>query len=321
MSRCFNFLLRCVQFYSIFYGLTYIYIDFKNSLVKFNIYIKIYVYSINFIYSGIMIYFLITTINSLYNDERIMVLKYVHLFLYVIRIFIIYSLVSLRIKEEKSIKKWLHNLSEISSYETTKIITILIILIMFAHNFYNLHKSVNYAINGEWLRALNACAECFSFNIHHYVMLHHGFLINYINGCFSKLNTELKTVKVQEPFADIYIKFSQILEEVNTINSSIICSVFLSKLMEISFNLFLIFALMCNLTSYKLPLLLETCIFNIFFVDIFLYFLICENLDRTCKETGKILKEYSVMSKNWEVCIVKFIFCFSLNNKFLLFTG
>lgn len=314
MSCLYNFLIRFIQIYGITLGFTYVYVDIENSLVKFYTSLKIYVYFINIITYGMVIVHLILTLMYEFNYAEIDMGQSIFIMTYLTSMCLFLNLILLRIREEQGVKKWsdiIPSLQKIyfdkftytrDNQSITKV-AVINFLIIFAHNMYNLYNVLFYLFDDfDIWNGLASSLSIFFIDLPHYILLHHGFILLYINDNFSKLNDLLKHGHMIQSFVNIYLKFSLLLQEVNSIYGSTIFIILLSQIVPISLfgygTIELLYGDIILTTEHLVELIID--IFLIF--NMFLYSFICEQIYGTSEDTGRILKNYSTRAQNSEVC-------------------
>lgn len=313
MTRLYNLLLRLIQYFNIFYGFTYIYIDIENLKVKYSIYIKIYVYCINLIQAFITIsYFLESLKYTAVFLKSNTLMEILFLITFIIRFLIFLGLLWFRIQEEKYIKKWfkLFKTLQITSYDkmpkksrnnTMKKAQIFCILIIFLHALYTGHKILPALLFCDWRDISLLYTNNFFIALEKCILFHHSFILSYINFNFLQLNNQLKNQKLQIDFFNIYRKFSLILKQVNRIYGSLIFSVLFCQIIGIASFAYTIFLYIINNNLVNYTDYIEPCIMIMLSFNNFLYFLICNEVSKTTIETGGIIKEYTGNKLNQEV--------------------
>lgn len=311
---CFiKFLLNFIQYHYMFYGFSYMYIDIGKCKVKFSVYMKIYVYFLNLIYSILSIYILMGTLiqtEIYFNVDSIMEIS--NNILQFARLFIFMGLIFLRIKEERLLKKWLKLFSHLQTTyfdqqsqltldTTAERFQIVNILLIFLLGYYNIYDITSELLNEKWSSFWQKSLYTIYPLMENYIMIHHIFILCCLKKCYSKLNNELKSGKIRNSFARIYIDTSFLLREVNILNGPIIFLVILSQLVQIPLNAHIQFEyFVMNGAIFIFDYLLLLFIMSLA-LNIFLYFLICDQLYKTIKETGEILRLYDAKNENHQV--------------------
>lgn len=302
MTSLYKFLLDCVQYYSIFLGLNYMYIDINKRQIIFNKNVKIYVYFINILYGALLIYRLITSVIS-YLKEGITVSwnSYIELIFYTIRIYIFVSLIFSRSREEKALKMYLKILQSnyFDSFEML-IKLLVMILIIFCNGFYVVYIAYPSIAERKFWTLFEHIAKYIETTMRHFILFHHSFILCYINHGIIKLNNQLQTLEVQESLADVYIKLTLILQQINRIFTPTILGVMLYLIFEITLSLFETIVVFIE-DAIHLQYILEYSAEYIFLSDIILYFVICDRIYKTGKETEQILRAYNLKQNNKEV--------------------
>ncbi|KAM7343899.1 uncharacterized protein ACRADG_010798 [Cochliomyia hominivorax] len=311
-----NWLLYFALYYGIFFGYSYVYINIEKRLVKFYRSVKIYVYFVNSFYVLLLIFYTAEDLKGTFFEHENSVLSYAYNIMYIIRFFMYAGVIWLRIKEENALKKWfglIHSLQltyfdkiSLSSNENdTKGVLNLNILVLFAYNICVLYNLSQYPVREQWRFFLELSIQHYFISMQYYVLLHHALTLCYIKNCFSKLNQQLEYGQVLVPFADIYFKLSALLEEVNIINGPLIFIVIFLLLLINSFSILTAAEILVNYnTLYLYEYLFDLIVFIIFCLGIFLYFMICELVYRTTKDTARVLITYTAREQNHEVEII-----------------
>lgn len=326
MTCLINLLLYSIQYYGIFYGFTFAYVDIKRNIIKLPKFLKYYKNCVNLIYAAISIYFVIRRTNfTLYRSKD--VLSYFFAIVYYIQIFILLRLILLHLREEKAIKKWFKTFTKLliisqfnkitllSMNKTIKYVQILSIILIFILSFYSVYMLIMTLIYEKLYKLLDACIIDYLIIMEYYILLKHSFILSYIGNCFSSLNNKMRNGQLRESFGKIYFQLSLILQEVNILNGTFILCVLVSQILQISLNVINMFETMLYMHSLN-----ET--FNVFSIipciiviqstNIFLYFKICDHVCRTTRKTGRIMIEYYLDKENSEVCTY-------FNDQFLIF--
>lgn len=316
MSGFSNFLLRLPSYYSIFFGFSYSYVDYENRQLKSCFYLKVYVYLINLIYSGQILYYTVDNFGyeMLYNENSIISSAYIIINL--LDLIIFGNLIITRFKQDKKFEEYqkilrpLHieyfdKLTYIPINETSKVLIIINILSLGTQTFCVILILVPHLFKDQLFNIMDICLQHYLLAMQQYILLQHAFILSYFNYCYSKLNTKLQYFLIQETYAQIYIKISLILQKINNHNEVLIFLVLISLFLKISLYLYgtILFAyeIHSNFSKYSYDFILELNIFIFLCINIFLYFLICERLCETTKESRRILMDYNVQSCNQEV--------------------
>lgn len=311
MSCRSNWHWRFLQYYCIFFGFTYTYVDIENRQVKFRKFVKIYVYIINLLFLFILYYFL-STIHFLFNFGYNNAFDYVYYLLDLAGIFVLVYFFVLRIKEENTINKWLDIFSLQQTRYFDKIVDISIdrnslrnsmftFIIIIVYNFYTIFVSLPDLVDGEWSVLLQSCVPNIYIILQHHVLLQHGLILCYINYCFSQLNNQLQYGRVHAQFVRIHVYVSLLLEEMNEIYGPIIFCILFSQIITIGFIIHGFIELALDDSLLLRDNLLELLSVFCLSINIILYFLICERLHKTTTHTGQILMEYIANETNEEV--------------------
>lgn len=314
MQVLYNFLLHLYQFYSIIFGYTYIFIDFEKRIMKFYLFLKIYVHFVNVLYALILIHYIADFIiyegNTYANADDMT--EGIFMIFNLTRLCILIGLIILRIKEEMIYKKW-HNLYQIyfdklipkiTLDKSIEILLSLNILIMFVVGILKSYELIDYIIEYDIFEVDNIICTLTFTAIEHHIMFHHNFLLSYFTNGFIKLNNQLRNEQDLKTFLQSYVKISMLLEQFNILNGPFILVVLFSQLIGISINIcaMIHFLLMLNLLMTKQ--VMQTFTLFIITVNIILYFVLCDRLYRTIKETDEILMEYCARQLNPEVLLL-----------------
>lgn len=253
MSRLYKLLLSIVNFYAIFFGLSYTYVNFEKRLVIFYTFLKIYVYFINLIYAAFLLY--INIKYPIYELRKTTSFGTMELFMIIEnsgRIFALIFLISMRLEKEKFFKKWRKLFSTfqneyfdkiecITTDKITERIQIFNILLILIHCSYGIWRVILHLYYGGWLEVLEECPFIFFGAMENYIMFHHSLVLSFIAKWFAKLNYQLKNEELHENCINIYLKLDFLLEKVNYMNSKVIFAVLSTQLVQIALYLFLLF--------------------------------------------------------------------------------
>lgn len=320
MSCLRNFLLYLFQLYSIFNGFSYIY--FNKVTMKLYMCVKIYVYSVNIIYTVLIIHFylkyLTVLIRSFRNDFNSDCL---YIILYFFRILNFIGFVWLRKKEEISLKKcfkiclilwktYYNKLSNISVDIIMEILKFINIFVIFIHAIYIFYKIIMEVYFSNWPDVIDSLSNNFFIAIENYIMLHHSLILSYMNNCFAIINYQLKYENILQPFANIYLQLAGLLKEINILKGPLIIAVLICQLMHISLNAYNMFLFILSIII-KSDLLfeeyIEAFIIIILSNNVILYFVICDRVYRTLRKLDATLLEYNLKKHNHEVCTLAII--------------
>lgn len=160
-------------------------------------------------------------------------------------------------------------------------------LLILIWSSYQLWFFIKNLIDNFWADVIRAFIRILNSWLSHSIICHHGFVLCYFNNIFSKLNQQLESDEVQKDFTNIYIQISKILKEFNVIIGPIIFIMLSFLLMKHSFHI-------CHLIQYWIndeinlfAALIYDFIFEILqYIDILLYFLICEWIERSTNYKG-----------------------------------
>lgn len=305
-----NTLVRLFQYYGIYFGYTYIYIDIKNRQLKFYIIAKVYVYLINFMALVWSIEEVKSSID-LYSIE--LAISFLLIIVDLTDLFTIYFLLLLHIKVEKFYKKFqkiyeplLNLYFQRGTYltdfnKTTRIILILQIFLIF---IFTINTSYNLFIRfniGSWNGAKTFYFINLFSGLSHCILFYHGLILNYFNNILLKLNYQLQHEEIGKSYCKIYTQIFLQQQHVSKIFSPVILSVLLKLLMSIAFYMFGVFTNIIEVSYISYDNLINTSAKLLEFVNIFAYFLICERVSETRKSTGIILMEYNNRKENLQV--------------------
>lgn len=317
MSCLFKYILYLYQFYSIFFGFSYAFVNIEKRLVKFYTLVKIYVTFINIIYTVILIFFIIK------NSEGILlhltgnnsVKEIIFITQNFTRLYLIIGLFVLRFKEEKAFKeiylwqiKYIDQRSHSSDNDKfTEIIQSSYIIILFIHGYMTVNGIVSNVIYGAWMHLILHVSFNIFMAMELNVIFHHCLILTYINNLFCKINYQLENEVIPEMLNNIYFKISMLLKYVNNINGPFILAVLLSQTLAIVFYINTINLLIRQTQIYLHGGLTFSILLLLISFNIVLYFLMCDRFCSTICKTGEILKEYIAKIQNSEV--ISYILC------------
>lgn len=234
----------------------------------------------------------------------------------VTRLGILIGLIVVRLKEEMVYKKWYNTYETfLDKYifnttlnKTTEIIQILNILIIFVSGVYYIHKVIDSLLANYTFKNVNANVVDIFTIVEMFIMFHHNFILNYMAKGFAKLNNHLKTAQELTTFPMMYLKLSKLLEQVNILNGPLIFLVLFAQLIDIAIYIRTMFQFLPVINTLPFVNILSIPMLFIISTNFILYFVLCDRLYRTTKETGEILKEYNAEQFNSEVGIFNLIF-------------
>lgn len=301
-------LFKIFQYFEIFFGFTYAYVDFKKREVKFYLCIKIYFYLFNF-YS---IYQSILNFKLYYISEILNLGSYIKFPTAASPICIFLGRMILCIKEEQFYKKVIVKnylplqriyFEQLENLNAEKSVQLELIVQMFAIFIFNIYKCVEgsvFLIRGYWKPAVHFYAQALLAIQPHCILWYHGFILCYINYVLKNLNKQLQNRQIYESFAKIYIKTLLLLHQVNNMYSPIIFVVLIQLLMK---HATCVYGLYCFTfgDSYFNLALLEIGGQFMEYISIYMYYLICEKLSNTIKNLGQIMLENIIWKENQEV--------------------
>ncbi|XP_065367019.1 putative gustatory receptor 22b [Calliphora vicina] len=314
MTCCSNWLLRLALCHGIFVGFTTIYIDIDRRLVKSYTSVKIFVYFKNLLYAFVMICYLMDSFDLGSFDNDSPVISFAFIATHASRSLLFVVVIMLRIKGDKALKKWLKillvlqteyfdKLPDTSVDKNIKNVLTLNIILVSANILGTTISLVPALIKGDFWSLMDVYLQSYLMDMQHYIMLHHGFILCYLNNLFSKLNNQLHSKRVEPCLASIYFQLTMLLQQVNVIYGPAIFTILLCLLLTISIFGYGIIIFM-NLINYEIFIYqyLLTCSAMILLcIDMYLYFLICDRVYETSRETQRILLEFSTGQKNQEV--------------------
>lgn len=226
MFCLYNWLFRFYQYYGIFSGFTYSYIDIRKRQVKFYTWARMYACILNIIMlygciNGIIASYLML---KYYSD---IVISLIYFTQYITRLLIIVLHGFARFKEEQFIKKeceTLENLTKMSVDKKAENIIILKMLLIFIWSIFQWRDCITCLIDGYWQEAFNSYIRNLLSCLPHYTLCYHSLVLCYFHNQFITLNNQLECDQVQKQFANIYKRISLILLQVNAIiGSTIFC--------------------------------------------------------------------------------------------------
>ncbi|KAI8119519.1 hypothetical protein CVS40_8915 [Lucilia cuprina] len=287
-----NWLLRLTFCHGFLTNFSTAYIDFNGRLVKLFFLVKIFVYLQEFCFIAYEIHIFPTGYQLRKSVSIGEVLNFYAM--HFCRVFFSIIFLLWRIKGDRAyIKclesldemqtKYFDNLQQTTNDKTMKIYLILNIIIVNINNWYG--------------------------SIIHNALLHHAIALYCVNNCYTKLNNELQHNRAEPPLGKIYVKLSFLFKQVNIIFGPIIfgvllCLLFLNALFCHSFVLDITrFGFVIVFDSLKW----ELSVFIFYYIDMCLYYLICDRLRKTLIETDRITLEYISRNRNYEVEIFNLI--------------
>ncbi|KAM7343847.1 uncharacterized protein ACRADG_010757 [Cochliomyia hominivorax] len=313
MSRLSNFFVRFALYYGIFLGLTYIYVDIHKRRVKCYKFVKFYVYFINLFYISMQLCAFLESLSYIFFFNTNAVKSYAYDILQIAPFFVFASLMWFRFKEENALEKlykiilplqltYFDKIPFKTDSTAVEIVLSFKILILVGHSCSSLLNIVRLSIYFEWRKMFEESLKNYFIIMLFYVLLHHVLILHYINYCFSKLNAQLKYDQVLVPFANIYLQLSVILEEINNINGPTIFIVLFAVILSITFYIYEVFDLMYNIFFIRNhDVLIHFVVFIWLSIDMFLYYLFCDLVHGTTKNTREIILEYCIRKQNLEV--------------------
>ncbi|KAI8116209.1 hypothetical protein CVS40_11676 [Lucilia cuprina] len=113
----------------------------------------------------------------------------------------------------------------------------------------------------------------------------------------------LQNKQLKRPFTNIYFQLSMLHQQINSLYGPAIFVILVSLLLNYSLTIYSIISLSIHsdigIFSFQSIFEIRYCIS--LFVDMFLYFLICDRMNQTSKETSTILMEYYTRKQNQEI--------------------
>ncbi|KAM7352906.1 uncharacterized protein ACRADG_005240 [Cochliomyia hominivorax] len=308
MSCLYSLLSHLNQYIFIIFGFNYFYIDFKKSHVKIYKSVKIYVVFVTLLFGGLLLfYFFDAFILHMHFTPLYLHVTVTHLLKFISHVVMLMTFILLRIREETAFKRlhkmvlklqttYFDKLSDLPLMDTIKRVTVINMFLILITNFCSILDPIIIVLRKLWFWQLIAsyCYGSYFEVMEQYILFQHSLIICYINNYFRKLNNHLKCMPVGKRHARIYLQLSLILKEVNAINGSIVLIAIVSIVFEFAkyFHYTLSFELH---TTWNYRHYLDIFDVTVCSTGIFLYFLNCENLKNTTKETGLILMEQSEM--------------------------
>ncbi|KAM7343790.1 uncharacterized protein ACRADG_010716 [Cochliomyia hominivorax] len=296
-------LLHLVQYYSIIFGFTYIYIDFKNRVVKFNKTVKFYVYFIDLV-------FLILILNNDYTfltkgfTLMHIITAYTQIIENMLRTTTFIGLIFMRIKEEKLLRKFNKIFTQLQTTYFDKLSHITVNQTLFQTQILNISLVMSfglYAVMDLVVKVIIKIMRWYPLPIYvydyyiqvltHYVLFHHGFMLCCLYHQFQKINNHLKYASMDGITARVHLQLSLILKQVNDINGPLIFIVLLSIFLENGNFVCISIHFYINDLFYFVEIV-GLFGFAVYCINIFLYFVICERIKTITNETGFILMEY-----------------------------
>ncbi|KAM7343086.1 uncharacterized protein ACRADG_010233 [Cochliomyia hominivorax] len=304
MLYLFKLLLRIVQYLSLIFGFTYIYIDYKGRLVKIYKSAKIYAFIINFPFIILMCRFAFRYIYKANVNTLHPIIVYINIIEEILNVFTFMGFILMRFKEEKLLRKltkivtylqtiYFDKLTQTSLSERITEVFILNIFIVISSNIYTvLNLMVIVATTRlRWYVLPHSSCKYYILTLKHYILFHHGLTLCCVNHYFQKLNNYLKYEPVDGITAQVFLQLSLILKELNVLNGPLIFYVIISLFLEN--GSFICFILLFYLENHSQNINIWDFYDFIFFcLNIFLYFFICERIKTTSRETGNLLMEY-----------------------------
>ncbi|KNC23436.1 hypothetical protein FF38_13320 [Lucilia cuprina] len=217
----------------------------------------------------------------------------------------------LRLKGDKLLDKWLNiflelqikyfdKLQKTSVDGKTKIILIFNIIMMSTNSLATLVIMVPSLLDRDWLSLILDYLDGYCYALEHYIMLHHILLLSYINHCLSLLNNKLRYGPVKRSLVNNYFQLVKLLQEINDIYGPMIFNMFLGILLTSSIYADSILIYIKN-GEYKLNLFeyfVQVSALLLMWINLYLYFLICDRVNETSRETTIIILEYSTRSND-----------------------
>lgn len=299
-----NFLYQLFHIWGVLHGYSYTTVDVKNNVITFNTYLKIYAYLQNIFMLCIDLYCIENSMESYSPDLG---LSYTQVIYDTITAITIILLIILRIREERTyeqIYKTLITSRKLYFEKTDKTIEMIQILQIFIILSFEVHRFieiVDIISLGSLEFILTESSVFLNTSLGQYVLWHHALILNYFNTILLNINKQLENDNAQEPFSEIYIKISLVMEQLNSMNSPIVFTVFLYILTKLAANMFGVFGF--GLRGVEYYPIIWYCIGPqlIVIVNIYLYYLICNRVNDTIQDTQRILREYNEKQQNKEV--------------------
>lgn len=300
-------LFRLFQYYGIFLGYTYTYLNIEKRVLKSYIWARVYVYIFNLFCIFSTTKLIIQSLDLFRGNVILFVMDAVTGL--AIMLMILYR-IYMRFKEERFFKeifnyfmtlqekyfKKQENIIANTYVEKLLIFQMLVIMLLTIYKCY-----CGFLLNN----ILEFHFLTFPSLLPHYVLWHHVFTLSSINYVIVNLNNALQNItQMEENFPRIYIHTILILQRLNKMYSPIIFCVLWLLLMSHSFFIISLF-------SFNLPisLIIEIHLFKIIselleYISIYLYFLICERISRNIKEIDWIILENITKPTNQKVWVI-----------------
>ncbi|KNC25232.1 hypothetical protein FF38_04253 [Lucilia cuprina] len=219
---------------------------------------------------------------------------------------------------------------------STKNVLLISVVIVNVYTILSVADIINTYVEEGWINSMTMLTEKFSNILQLYVLLHHGILLGYIDNCLSKLNKQLECGEINNKFVYIYYQLTQVLQQANVLyGPPIFCVLFCIVLLNSMAGLTIMqFTKLYGFNEFIVLYLVSNGIL-LMCISAFLYFVICERVCKTARETRRIILEYSttkpenkevdmlfqqclVMSLNINICRM---FDLDLNAFFILLVG
>ncbi|KAI8123748.1 hypothetical protein CVS40_5553 [Lucilia cuprina] len=241
-----NWLQRLVLFYGILLGFTTIYVDVKKRIVKSYTTVKIFVFLKNILYFVIIVYYLNQTIALRTFGKTDLIISFGTLLIHFFNLLLCVVFISLRIKGDKALKKWLQLLMSLESNyfdkwntkvdKKLKIYLTLNYIVMTVDSILSLYVAFPFLLKEKFQFFLSVYIQNYFFDVQHYIMLHHCLLLFLINNNFYRLNYKLQNNEVKSPIASIYMQLLKLRQEINSLYGPAIFIIFSSLILMYSIS-------------------------------------------------------------------------------------
>lgn len=303
-----NLLLNLIQFfqyYGLYFGYTYVYIDRKKQQLKFYIWAKVYFYIINLCKLAWTIKELKEHIEENTMEFAMPVFELIALFSDILKFsFYIVLHTILESTYRKFSRKilflqniYVDKLSQISSDKTIRrsLIVQMFLIFMFSLNiFYDFFNRLNA---GDWKDSINYYFLHMTSGMSYCVLWYHGFILNYFNNFLLKFNYQLQYDQLQKSYAKVNINITLMQLLVNNMISPTLLFIIINRSITIAFFFYSLYpnfidnVLIDN--DFEYSILVDTIAKLSEFIILFAYFLICDQISKTRKNTGIVLMDYN----------------------------
>ncbi|XP_013100571.2 gustatory receptor for bitter taste 22e-like [Stomoxys calcitrans] len=192
-----------------------------------------------------------------------------------------------QVPKDISHRKWLYLNSIISVIHN----------IITAISAYNESKKNIHALDGADLDGLFCMVTC-----QHMYMLHHAALLCYMRECLSTLHNQLRIGQFDADLSFIYYNIRKLLHELNGIYNPVLLVIHLCLIISNSLVGYVVLLTMMipELSSGLFLYLFGGKVYLLFLVHMYIYYELCDSVEKMVKETDDILKEISTPNTNSE---------------------